>query len=230
ASPAGLTYYSIVNNSQSIRVLLKALASQDRINVLSTPSLMVLNNQEAQIKVGQEVPTQTSATTNTSGGSSPLITNQIQYRQVGVILSVRPRVNSGGLVVMEVSQEVSSVAKQTSEGIQSPTIDNRQIKSSVAVKDRETLALGGLIQDQRQQNQQGIPWLYELPIIGALFSQTTRQTVRTELVVLITPHVVGDEADSRRITNEFRKSLKGLNKKPREVSGKDDPPDRGGVY
>jgi len=159
-----------------------------------------------------------------------LITNQIQYRQVGVILSVRPRVNSGGLVVMEVSQEVSSVAKQTSEGIQSPTIDNRQIKSSVAVKDRETLALGGLIQDQRQQNQQGIPWLYELPIIGALFSQTTRQTVRTELVVLITPHVVGDEADSRRITNEFRKSLKGLNKKPREVSGKDDPPDRGGVY
>lgn len=230
ATPAGLTYYSIVNNSQSIRVLLKALASQDKINVLSTPSLMVLNNQEAQIKVGQEVPTQTSATTNTSGGSSPLITNQIQYRQVGVILSVRPRVNSGGLVVMEVSQEVSQVASETTGGIQSPTINNRQIKSSVAVRDRETLALGGLIQDQREQNQQGIPWLYQLPIIGALFSQTTRKTERTELVVLLTPHVVGDEADSRRITNEFRRSLKGLNRPPPTVPENEDPPERGGVY
>ena len=219
AAGPGLTYYSVVNNSQNIRILLRALAAQGRVNVLSTPSLMVLNNQEAQIKVGDQVPIQTSATTNTSGGSSPLITNNIQYRDTGVILSVRPRVNSGGLVVLDVQQSVSQPSKNDVSQIDSPTISQREIKSSVAVKDRETLALGGLIQDRRSQTTNGIPWLYDLPIIGALFSTTARDISRTELVVLLTPHVVGDEADSRKITNEFRRSLKGLYRPPGESYG-----------
>jgi len=228
ATPAGLTYYSIVNNSQNIRVLLKALAEQSKLNVLSTPSLMVLNNQEAQIVVGDQVPIQTSATTNTSGGSSPLITNNIQYQQTGVILNVRPRVNAGGLVVLEVNQTVSQPSTNTISNIDSPQISNRTIKSTVAVKDRDTLALGGLIQDNRREAQSGIPWLYQLPIIGALFSQTSRNTERTELVVLLTPHVVGDETDSRNITNEFRRKLKGLNKPPVENGNADDAPDQEG--
>jgi general secretion pathway protein D len=179
--------------------------------------------------VGDQVPIQTSATTNTSGGSSPLITNNIQYRDTGVILTVRPRVNSGGLVVLDVQQSVAQPKANTVSGIDSPTISQREIKSSVAVKDRDTLALGGLIQDRRLQSVSGIPWLYQLPLIGALFSQTVRNTERTELVVLLTPHVVGDDSDVKKITNEFRRSLKGLYKPPGQTPGTE-LPDRGGVY
>jgi general secretion pathway protein D len=124
---------------------------------------------------------------------------------------------------------VSQPKPNTVSGIDSPTISQREIKSTVAVSDRQTLALGGLIQDNRSQSVSGIPWLYRLPIIGALFSQTERKLERTELVVLLTPHVVSGADDSRKITNEFRKSLKGLYRPPEESSSTE-PPDRGGVY
>jgi len=203
--------FAYIFSSNQVKVILKALASEGKVNVLSSPSLMVLNNQQAQIKVGDQVPIQVANLTPVTGG---VITQQqqIQYRDTGVILTIRPRVNSGGLVILDVEQAVDEPTKTTSSSIDSPTILQRQIKSTVAVKDRETIALGGLIRDRRAQTVSGLPWLYQVPIIGPLFGQTDREMARTELVVLLTPRVVDRQSDSRRITNEFRRSLKGLYK------------------
>jgi general secretion pathway protein D len=174
---------------------------------------MVLNNQQAQIKVGDQVPISTGSAVSTISANAPVV-NSIQYRDTGVILTVRPRINSGGLVILEVEQAVDEPSNTTSSSIQSPTILQRQIKSTVAVKDRETLALGGLIRDKRSQDINGVPWLSTIPIIGPLFGTTARSLNRTELVVLLTPRVVGSAGQSRALTNEFRRSLKGLYKSP----------------
>ena len=180
--------------------------------MLSAPSLMVLNNQEATIIVGDQVPIRTSESANTSAtvGDTALITSTIQLRDTGVTLTVKPRVNAGGLVIMEIEQKVDGVSRTESSEIDSPTIQQRQIKSSVAVQSGETIVLGGLITEQRELGKSGVPVLSRLPIIGGLFGKTDKVLDRTELVVLITPRIVKNEQDSRLITHEFKKRLKGI--------------------
>jgi general secretion pathway protein D len=217
AASGGFTY-SLVAAGKDIRVVLNLLASDNKVNVLSTPSLMVLNNQEANIKVGDQVPILTGQYGNFTGAAGTTVTgnpvyssfNSVQYRDTGVLLSVRPRVNAGGLVLMDLEQAVDNVRTQTSGNIDSPTITQRQIKSSVAVNNGDTLVLGGLINERTTFNKTGIPILHELPIIGSLFGQTQKVLDRTELVVLLTPRVVESRAKARDITNEFRRKLTGL--------------------
>lgn len=211
ASPYAF-HYSLVAAGRDIRILLSAQADKNKVNVLSSPSLMVLNNQEATIKVGDQVPILTSSSTPITGGTViPTNINTINYRDTGVLLTVRPRVNAGGLVIMDIEQAVDNVAPQTSSGgIASPTITQRQIKSSVAVANGETLVLGGLIKENTANNRSGIPLLHDLPLIGDLFGKTEKTLTRTELVVLLTPRVVENRAKARDITNEFRRKLTGL--------------------
>jgi general secretion pathway protein D len=218
AAASGGFSYSLVAAGRDIRVVLNLLASDNKVNVLSTPSLMVLNNQEANIKVGDQVPILTGQYGNFTGSGTTPVTgnpvyssfNSVQYRDTGVLLSVRPRVNAGGLVIMDLEQAVDNVRTQTSGNIDSPTITQRQIKSSVAVNNGDTLVLGGLINERTSFNKTGIPILYELPIIGSLFGQTQKTLDRTELVVLLTPRVVESRVKARDITNEFRRKLTGL--------------------
>jgi general secretion pathway protein D len=205
---AGFAY---IFSSNQVKVLLQALARQNKVNVLSSPSLMVLNNQEGQINVGDQVPITTGQVTSALGAGLGAV-NSIQYRDTGVILSVRPRVNAGGLVTLDVSQQVSQPTKTETSNLDSPTIQQRQIKTTVVVKDHDTIALGGLIRDQRSQSVNGIPWLSTVPIIGPLFGTYGREMKRTELVVLLTPRVVEDRSKSISITNEYRGSLKSLYK------------------
>ena len=141
--------------------------------------------------------------------------NTIQYKDTGVTLEVTPRVNANGMVIMEIKQIVSSVVNiptlgSTDTQQQTPTIDKKEIESSVAVLDGETIALGGLIDEQNTENKNGIPWLYQLPLIGPLFGSTTYDTTKNELVVLITPRVVKSKQDSRMVTNEFKRKLTGI--------------------
>lgn len=216
AFPAGGLTYSFLRGSGDIQAVLSALASNDKLNVLSSPSLMVLNNQEASIKVGDQVPTLTSQVSNlnssgiTTTNAGLTSASSIQYRDTGVLLTVRPRVNAGGLVIMDLEQAVDDVKVTTNSTINSPTIVQRQIKSAVAVKSGETLVLGGLIKENGNYNKSGIPWLYELPVIGSLFGTTSKTVARTELVVLLTPRVVESHAKTRDITNEFKRKLTGL--------------------
>jgi len=210
ASTGGLsTFY----NAGSVKALLKAEATLDNVNVISSPSLMVLNNQKARINVGQQVPISTgtfSSVINTGTQSST-----IQYKDTGVTLDVTPRVNANGLVIMKLKQVVSNVVTvspldATETQKQSPTIDKKEITSSVAVADGETIVLGGLISDNVSDNKNGVPYLYNLPIIGSLFGGTKKENEKTELVILITPRVVKSKQDSRVISNEFKRKLTGI--------------------
>jgi len=141
--------------------------------------------------------------------------NSIEYRDTGVILTVTPRVNAGGLVTMEVAQEVSNVAPSSGAAVgntasqnQSPTISQRKVETTVAVQDGQTVALGGLITDSRTNSSSGLPWLSRLPFVGWLFSVKSEQAARTELLVLITPRVVGGAEQARQVTQELRARLR----------------------
>ena len=208
---------SAVYSSGAVNALLSTEAGKGNVNVMSSPSLMVLNNQKAKINVGDQVPIQTASTQlpTTSGTTTGLLTsNSIQYKDTGVTLEVTPRVNANGIVIMDVHQIVSSVIPVTSAaGIQSPTINKKEIDSSIAINDGETIVLGGLIDDNNAMNKSGIPLLYDLPWVGSLFGSTSYTRTKDELVVLITPRVVKSKQDSRHISDEFKRKLTGIYQK-----------------
>ena len=206
-------------SSGAVKALLNTEAKKNKINIISSPSLMVLNNQKAKINVGQQVPIATgSSSIPLAGGTTTgsfAQSNSIQYKDTGVTLEVSPRVNANGMVIMKIKQIVSSVVPQVKDTgtlteQQSPTIDKKEITSSVAVTDGETIVLGGLISDTVSDTRNGIPWLYELPVIGPLFGSTNKKNDKTELVVLITPRVVTSKQDSRVISDEFKRKLTGI--------------------
>jgi general secretion pathway protein D len=203
--------YSIIDSSGDVRAVINTLASDSRINVISSPSLMVLDNNTATINVGDQVPvlTSTSSSTGTSG-DNPVIVSTIQYIDTGVILDVTPRVNQGGTVIMEIQQEVKLAKTTTTSSIDSPTINQRQIKTSVAVQSGETIVLGGLIRDDKQHSNSGFPGLRKLPLIGPLFGTTDNASARTELLVLITPTAITNSEEARQATEELKRKLKGL--------------------
>ena len=204
---------SVVQNSGSVKALLTAQADKGNVNVISSPSLMVLNNQQAKINVGDQVPLQTgTSSVPIAGGATPTFaqSNTIQYKDTGVTLEVTPRVNANGMVVLELHQIVSAVVPTTTGVTTTATINKQEIESSVAVLDGETITLGGLITDNDSVNKSGIPWLYDLPLIGPLFGNTTYTKTKNELVVLITPRVVKSKQDSSLVTNEFKRKLTGI--------------------
>ncbi len=203
--------YSVVDSANAVRAVFNTLASDNKVNVVSSPSLMVLDNQTASIRVGDQVPIRTSETTNTgSSGADPLITSTIQFRDTGVMLEVTPQIKDGGMVVLKINQDVSDVAQTTSSGIDSPTINQRQINTTVAVHSGDTIVLGGLIRDNQDRGNSGVPGLRNLPGLGWAFGETRKKRRRTELVILITPTTITSRDEAREVTREFRQHLKGL--------------------
>jgi general secretion pathway protein D len=205
-------FQGIFDSGNDVRVLLQALDAITDVNVVSSPQLMVLDNQTARIQVGDQVPISVQSSTSVIDPDAPVV-NSIEYRDTGVILLVTPRVNASGLVIMEIQQEISNVVDAPTTTISeasSPTINQRQINSTVAILSGETVALGGLIQDQRERAQSGIPFLSRLPIVGALFRSRSNAVTRTELLVLITPSVVENPVRARAVTDELRRRLRSL--------------------
>ncbi|MEQ1560580.1 MAG: type II secretion system secretin GspD [Methyloglobulus sp.] len=209
--------FSAIYTSDVLKSLITAQAGLGNVRIVSSPSLMVLNNQEAKINVGDQVPIQTSTLSNaiassgtTAGNTGFAQANQIQYKDTGVILEVTPRVNSNGMVILDLKQTVSS-AKETVTGVtSSPTINKEEIESTIAVKDGETLALGGLIQNKNTLIKGGIPFLHELPYVGAFFGNTQKDEDKQELVVLLTPKVVKTKQDARLVTDELKRKLSDI--------------------
>lgn len=205
-----------VFDAAGTRVLLDLLASDSKLNVISSPTLMVLDNRTATIRVGDRVPIRTSETTNTSGVISDpteptaLVTSTIQYQDTGVLLEVKPRINAGGMISLEITQEVNDVKATTTSGIDSPTITQRRINTNVAVQSGETLVLGGLIQENNNRANEGLPYLRNIPVLGWLFGSQGKQLKRTELVVMITPTAVTSLNEARDVTQEYRNKLKGV--------------------
>ena len=204
ASLPGFSY--MFSNGNSLNVVLSALASVTHVEVLSAPEVLVLNNQTAKLQVGDQVPIITATSTSTIDTNAPQV-NSVQYLSTGVILQVTPRVNKGGQVMMDIDQEVAEPLTTTSSSINSPTIQQREITSSVSVADGETIALGGLFSNQVTKSKSGIPLLQDIPYLGHLFSNTNDAVNRDELMVLITPHVVDDIKKARAVTDELRHKL-----------------------
>jgi len=208
--------FSFLFEGSDVTAALNALEEVTNVNVVSSPQLMVLDNETARLNVGDQVPVATQSSVSTTDPDAPIV-NSIEFRDTGVILEITPRVSNSGLVTMDVSQEVSDVVETTTSTIDSPTIQQRSISSSVAVQTGETIALGGLIRDRQQDAVSGVPLLKDIPIFGNLFKTTDRAASRTELLVLITPRVVRDPAEAREVTRELRQRLSGIEDLQRRV-------------
>jgi general secretion pathway protein D len=190
----------------SARFAISALQDVSDVRVLSAPQIVATDNQPAFLQVGDTVPYISQTAVSTQNPDAPIV-NSIQYRDTGVILQVTPRVNSGGLVSLDIAQEVSDVTPTTTSGIDSPTFPQRRLKSRVVVEDGQTIGMAGLIRDTNTEGNAGIPVLKNIPIFGALFGTQDNTRRRTELLVMITPHVIHDQRDARALTEDLRQTL-----------------------
>lgn len=202
--------YTLRNSTNDVRTVLNALAGKSLIKVISSPSLMVLDNHTAQIVVGNQVAIKLGETVSAEGG---LRTTNIQYKDTGVSLSVTPSVGAGDMVTMTVNQSVTDIGVKDELTGQVDFLQ-RQIGTKVAVRSSETIILGGLIRDNVSDGSSGIPLLSEIPVLGALFGTKSRNAVRTELLVIITPRVARSDEDTREINRTIRERLRGLGNPP----------------
>ena len=204
--------FSYFYSGSSIAATLNALQQRTKVKVVSAPKLLVLNNQTAALQVGDQVPISTGSATNLAGSTNAVVST-IEYKDTGVILKITPRVNASGMVQLDVSQEVSGVSTgvaTSSTQQQSPTISTRRISTTVAVHDGEVIALGGLFSDTKTVSRSGIPFVSSLPVVGGLFGSHKNSDVRTELIVLLKPHVIATTDDARTVTEELRTKLRML--------------------
>lgn len=198
--------YSLVDSDGLVRAVLNSLAKEQKINVISSPSLMVLDNNTAEIQVGNQQPVRT-ATAETDAGT---VLETIEFKDTGVRLEVTPSVNPGGLVTMQVSQEVTDIG-EIDEATGQRSFLKREVKSTVAVKNGQTIVLGGLITENDTVSESGIPVLYKLPVLGSLFGSTTNSNTRNELLILLTPKVLEKPVDADFILKVFQESMTNLN-------------------
>lgn len=208
--------YTVLNPLGQIRAVLNALAQKSLLNVISSPSVMVLDNHTAQIHVGDQQPVRSSQTV-TDGGTT---VSSIQYKDTGVMLAVSPSVNAGGMVTMQIEQSVTDVG-QVDIATGQRTFLQRQLSSRVAVRNGETIVLGGLIRDNNTRDKQGLPILHDLPVVGNLFGSTAKTTARTELLVMLTPRVVNSEADLRQVGAEMKSRMRALDLLPGRIGAEE---------
>ena len=196
-----------------ITSVLNALNSDGHVELLSRPSILVRNNQEASINVGTDEPTITRINQTTTNGTTLsnnglTTSNEVTYRKAGVILKVKPQINQDGFVNMEISQEVSQLGAVRNN---LPSFSERVIETSLVVKDGQAIVIGGLIQTRSNFDKEGLPWLSDAPIIGPIFSSRTDQTVRTELVLFIIPQIIKPEEDNSQYVRQYQQRMKMIN-------------------
>ncbi|MEM7741889.1 MAG: secretin N-terminal domain-containing protein, partial [Pseudomonadota bacterium] len=193
----------------SIGAALNVLETVTDISVISTPSILVQNNQIASLQVGDQIPIVSQESQSVNAGDSPLIRN-VQQRDTGVILQVEPRISGTNSVVLDIDQEVSDSIPTTTSNIDSPTIRQRQFSSTVAVESGATIVLGGLISDTDNGSRTSIPLLGDIPLIGPIFRQTSDATFRTELVVFLTPRIIDSSEDHEATIQYFQQRLENV--------------------
>ncbi|MEO8777359.1 MAG: type II secretion system secretin GspD [Rhodanobacter sp.] len=199
-------FYSFLNSK--LQVAVHAMETSGNTKTLSAPSMVVMNNQVGSIQVGDNIPiNQTSVNTGIGVATSY---SQVQYLTTGVILKVRPRINPGGLVYMDVSQQVSQRDNSQPSNNGNPAISQRELSTQVAVQSGQTVLLGGLIQQDEGKTDTGIPGLNRVPVIGRLFGTTSRNRDRTELIVLITPRIIRNSEDAKRVTDDYQEKFESL--------------------
>lgn len=189
--------FAVTFLDDDIAAAVSALSSRTAVEIVSAPKVVALDNRTAKLQVGDQVPVVTQSSRSSNSNDAPLVTTT-EYRSTGVILDVTPRI-SDDKVLLDVSQEVSSVAKTTTSGIDSPTIQQRRLQSTLMLQDGQTVALGGLISTNRSTGDSGVPWLKDIPAVGSLFKNESRDNRRTELIVLLSAKIMRDQSSSERV-------------------------------
>jgi general secretion pathway protein D len=209
--PPGLT--GIVWMSDVARAFINAIMSDARVKILSSPSVLASDNRPARIQVGSEEPIATGQLTAATGATSPSTSTTIQYRNTGRIVTIIPQVNSKGLVNLQALIEVSQRGANVTVGGSTdsfPSFDLRQAETTAVVQDGDTLAIGGIIAENKENNKTGIPYLINIPVLGRFFGTTSERTRRTELIMLITPHVIRNRSEGTAVTEELKSKLSAL--------------------
>ena len=206
--------FAFVGRTRELVAFLNASENRSRVRTLSAPSVLVKDNMTADFTVGSDVPIPTSSAVAAgvqSNGNS-VFTQTITFRSVGVLMRVRPQINDGGSLTLEVSQEVSDAQPNTTSTIAAPVIGRSAVNSTIVVQDNETIAIGGFIRETKELDRSRIPLIGRIPVVGVLFGNTNNASSRTELVVLITPHVVRNREDANSATEELKTKLREVQK------------------
>lgn len=206
----GQVYIPGIGTITNLGVLARFLESEAKANILSTPNILTLDNEEARIIVGQNLPFVTGSYTNTGSSSTSVTPFQTYERQdVGLTLKVRPQITQGGVVRVQIYQETSTVQSGTASNTAGPTTNKRALESHVLVDDGNIIALGGLIEDDYGSGDDKVPVLGDLPVLGNLFRYETRKRKKTQLMVFLRPRIVRDSADYERYTQDRYEQLLG---------------------
>jgi len=211
----------LVSQSRELMIFLQALEDQRRTKIISAPSVIATDNIPASINVGIDVPVLTSqaVTGGVQQGGNSLFTNTVQNRNSGVTLTLTPRVQPSGIVSMLINQEVSAaIAPAANDAIQSPSFQRRNVQTQVTVQDGDTIAIGGIIQENNTNSSAGVPGLIRIPWLGVLFGDKSITKTRTELIIFLTPQVIFDTTKAAETTKEmktqFQKIHKMINQQP----------------
>ena len=206
---AGLTYSILDSAGQAVGIL-NAIADNNELSILSSPQIMVLNNETATVNVGEQVPIVTNQTGSLDSNN---LNQSIEYKDTGVILKVTPRINYDGIIILEINQQVSSAQELVTEGLLSPTITTREIDTKLALKDGQTIFMGGLIANITNTVDTGVPWLKDIPLLGWLFKYQKEQVDKKELLMMITPYVIESEDALDQYARSFGAKMDELRKK-----------------
>jgi type II secretory pathway component GspD/PulD (secretin) len=192
--------------NRDLDTIISLVAGETELELLSSPHLLVRDEQTAMIQVGASEPIRTGSTT----GSGGVTTAQIEYRDTGTILTVTPRIGENDMITLEIRQEVSDSVPTTDSDIDSPTFTTRITETSVVIKSHHVIYLGGIINIKEELVIKKVPLLGDIPILGNLFKSQDYQEEKTELMVLITPHIVNTASEADTLTSEFRGKLKQI--------------------
>ena len=214
---AGFSYFL---NTPNVQVALNALSAVTDVNIVSSPSMTVMDNKKAVLQIGAEVPIVTQQAVSVIAPAAPIV-NAVSFRNTGVILSITPRIGDNDRILLDIEQEVSEAVQTQSSGIDAPTITQRRIKTTVAVGNGESIILAGMMQDKTTNTKQQVPLVGDIPVLGNLFKNKDNTIARTELLIAITPQIIKDPNQMRAIATEFRDKMNFTTRPQRQT-----PPDR----
>jgi len=217
--PSGNSSWTLIG--PSAKAVISTLDTMSDVKVLSAPSVLVRNNVEASFDSGAQIPV--VSTVLNPGGNTDNSISQVQFRQTGISLKVKPRISTDGIVFLEITQDVSEASKNQPADVNGNIrVDTNKLKTEVAVQGGETVVLAGLIKTENGKGSNGIPFLSRLPVIGALFGKQNRTNKRSEILVLITPTIIRNPSDARKLTDEYGERFRALdplrkaNEKPKK--------------
>jgi general secretion pathway protein D len=197
--------FAFVGNAREILMNLDALRQKTKVRILEAPSVLAIDGMTAHIQIGGQVPIPGGTYIGAAGGA----TTSVSYANTGTELEIMPRISASGTVTLQIAQSVTSVGASTALG---PSFSTTNVMTTLAVKDGETVAIAGLIRESDSASRGGIPFLSDIPLLGALFGRTTRSSARTELLIMITPHVIRTPERFREMTEEIQDTLRNVRK------------------